>query len=203
MPEIPLHRFRPALLACLAATSTALAQCEAGNLISNCGFEVDTAGWTTTWVDSLVRTTSAAHGGIASAETDARFSATSNLFLSQITTCVPVNPETNYGVQTFFKLVSGAIPSCSVGTVFIDALKCAGFLVGNQSTLPAAIDDQSWTRASGIAASPADALSVAVILTCQASLDFLVRQDDAFLAPAIFLDGFESSDLSEWSSSSP
>lgn len=189
------------LVVCLfsVAGESARAQCEPANLISNCGFEVDTSGWGETNVDSLVRTTADAHGGVACGEADAVAGGEYNM---TIFSCVSVGIEAGatYELSGHFKLASGADPTCTITALFVDAAGCSGFFVGSSGTTQGVVDALGWVRLEGEVVVPSGVESIAVLPSCNASGDFVVRLDDIVLVRSdrVFADGFETGDLSAW-----
>lgn len=199
------RRFIPIAVAFAAAlvllTGSAHAQCEVGNLITNCGFETDTAGWFESDAEALVRTLADSHGGVACGEAGA-IPVAGVGYQMILGTCVPAEAETRYDLSGYFKLATGANPNCGISALFIDAPACAGFFVGNSWIPYGPVDSLEWKGVQGEIDVPSGVESIVLFPSCQASDDFVVRLDDVvFKFKSIlgfFSDGFESGDLSKW-----
>lgn len=191
------------LLATLLAASPARAQCGSPNLIANCSFEVDMAGWLPTFVQSFTRTTADAHTGVASAEA---VPAVNGGFHVQVTTCVAITPGI-YGVGGYFRKTFDPInpdPSCRVQIVFLDAPNCAGNILGTTSTESRLAADEGWIRVHSSLTIPAGTQGVAVSPFCTSGGEYVVRIDDVSIAIAdLFDDGFETADTTAWSFATP
>ena len=176
-----------------------------GNEVANCGFEVDTTGWTKVMGDSLTRSSTRAHTGGFSGLVDAENLSSS--FFAELTTCVQdVAPSTGYlfGGWLYLVTTSGSV-DC---TITAEELGTSGTACGGApietSDSPSFPSAGAWEEILSKFLSSATTEDVRLRIECRdvfEFLDFQVWFDDFHLIPfdTIFLDDFETQNTCVWS----
>jgi hypothetical protein len=194
-----------AVLALPAAGAAATFYCpDHRNLVANCGFEVDTAGWAVS-AESFTRTEASAHGGVASAEGLALFNPVNDTYRLQISTCSPVHSGGLYRVGAWFESVaSGPVANCRAWLQAHGSTNCIGPVLDFFNGSWVTAQDGVWTASVSSTTLPVGTRGVATFAACTHSpVSFVVRVDDIFLLGPLFADGFETGDAGEWSAVEP
>ena len=205
---------RPAiegLLAALlfAAAAEASQECpNGGNLIPNCGFEVNDTTFWEPFNGVLATSTSFAHTGLASGVIGAE-EGSPGQFGNGIEACiedVPPSTEFEYGVWALFT-TKGSLTGvgCVVSIAEYDADGCTGFTFNESNGSGGAgleiFEEVRGQKGFTTGASPG---SIGIGVGCgigDAAEDFELYLDDFFLIPAltVFKNGFESGNNCDWS----
>jgi len=169
----------------------------AGNLVLNCGFDVDSAAWnfTTdllTWVGNDCST---GPGCLTLERWD--FAGA----IEAISTCMAVSPSTYRVFGGSFRLDSGAVSSgCFLSLAQFSDGNCVTFL---SETLAARPIGATW-REQLVGHLISGATQSALLkLACFSDVEFVARIDDFFYLPAVFVDGFDTGNSSAWSFTQP
>ena len=175
-----------------------------GNEAANCGFEVNTTGWTKVMGDSLTRSSTRAHtGGFSGLVNAENFSSS---FFAELTTCVQnVAPSTGYLFGGWLYLVT---TSTSVDcTITAEELGASGTACGGThietSDTPLFPSTGAWEEILSKFFTGATTEDVRFSIECRdviELLDFQVWFDDLHLIPfdTIFLDDFETQNTCVW-----
>ncbi len=122
--------------------------------------------------------------------------------------CGPVNENSDYAIGAEFWIPSGqgnpGMGFLGIYTYASDA--CSGADLSYSSTDSTATDVDRWVALHGVLAVPAGAASahVRIVVSRLNTGTFAAYLDDvSLLRSCLFCDGFESGDLSAWSSSAP
>jgi hypothetical protein len=169
-----------------------------GNLVPNCGFDVDEAGWFM-GADSITGETSDCTTGPRCVTLDRADAVHS---IEVMSACIDVNPSTYFTFGGWLRRVSGVITqSCSLSLYeYTDKVCGPGLFPAFFVRAPSA----SWGELRAGHQVGGTTLSVKLRLACgDENNDFVVRIDDFFVQIAAFTDGFESGDRSFWSVSVP
>ncbi len=186
-----------ALLAPAAQPATARSCTIAGNVVPNCGFDVNDDGWfMTTDLATWVGSDCATGPGCMTLE---RW--TFNGSIEAISSCIDVSPSGYWAFGASIRLDNGAASNgCFLSFTQASNDNCSAFL---SETFFARPVDATWSeQMAGIATSGATQ-ALQLKLVCSSNVDFLLRIDDFFVMPAVFVDGFESGNRNAWSSTTP
>jgi len=189
----------------VAAQTVRAADCsQAGNLLTNCGFDVDLAGWDITAADASAHIADDGAFALGSVELDRHDGLEAIEIFSG---CVTVTPDTEYDLGVAHRLVVGPFANrCFLEILEYDGSVCDGFL--NALAIPFT-PVPSWSEVFDRRRVGATTESVQVRLACSYSKnDFVVRLDDFMFgenlfSPVVFNDGFETEYTGVWSSQFP
>jgi hypothetical protein len=179
-----------ALLVALALARAAGARdCSlSGNLVPNCGFEIDTGGWTPV-ADSFTRIASGCASGAGCAALD-RLGPLGQAWSS----CFPVTAGSYYAFGVSLRVASGAVPAgCYVELIEFSDAVCGADISGPPFLRVPSAAWREW-----IAGRTAAGQSAWIKLSCSSPTDFVIDVDDFFVVPAVFVDGFESNGMGKW-----
>lgn len=185
----------------LGAPGTALASPECpngGNLLPNCGFEVDDSGWDFSTGDTFIRSTLEAHTGLFSLEVDAEDFGVGHGAL--IEKCLEGgSPNTPYEYGFWFKMVGNNLESSScqmsLRVTTDHEFPCAGSYQGEVNETFEGIVDGTFQTVRQEFLSNAG-VDFEMGFNCSHSEDFVVYFDDLFVIfdDTVFADGFEDRD---------
>jgi len=172
-----------------------------GNLVSNCGFVTDISLWAFT-ADSATRVAGGASSpGAAALDRHDAIGA-----IEAISACISFSPSSTYDVGASFRLQSGAVPSpCSLDVWLYSDSTCTTYTTFSTfSFAPSSV----WSEINNSITPAAGLASAQFRLACFSASDFVMHVDDfifrsGFLDAEIFLDGFESGNVSAWSAAVP
>jgi len=186
-----------AVVAVGAAAAPALACDDPANLVPNCGFDTDLAGWTFSAdsADHFPGDGASAPGCVEVNRHDP------SMTFEVYTACVEVEPSTTYKLAIAARVVSGPGPDgCVLALREYSSTDCNGFL--DEPFLPLLFGSVwrpiLWSRTTG-----ATTQSAVLRLACNAATDFTVHVDDGEVVPAVFADGFEAGTTTAWSVTVP
>lgn len=186
-----------AAVSAAAAATPAPACHDPANLVPNCGFDTDPAGWMFS-ADSVLHVSddgASAPGSVEVNRHDA--SQTFEVFSA----CLEVDPSTTYKLAIAARVVSGPGPGgCVVSLVESSGTDCSGFVA--EPFLPV-LFGASWQRFLWSRTTDAATHSAVLRLACNGATDFTVRVDDGEVVPAVFADGFEAGNTAAWSVTVP
>ena len=189
----------------VAAQTVRAADCtQAGNLLTNCGFDVDLTGWDITAADASTHIPDDGAFALGSVELDRNDGVQA---VEMFSGCVMVTPDTEYDLGLAHRLVMGPFAQrCFLDIWEYPTPACGDFL--GATAIPFT-PVPSWSEVFDRHLVGALTESVLVRLVCSYSKnDFVVRFDDFMFgenlfSPVIFNDGFESEFTDVWSSVSP
>jgi hypothetical protein len=186
-----------ALLVATSCPAGARSCTVAGNLVPNCGFDVDYVGWNlTTDLPTWVADDCSTGPGCLTLD---RWDF--NGAIEAITTCMDATPSTYWAFGGSWRLDSGTASSgCFLSLAQYSDGDCTTFL--SETIVPRSIGSIWREQLSGLMTSGATQ-SVKLKLACFSQVEFLVRIDDFFYLPAVFVDGFDAGNTSAWSLSLP
>ena len=183
----------------------------ATDLLANPNFDHDLSGWVVSdpspgslaWsADDLDAAPTSGAAEIVTASGAGQVWALSQCFSG------PQGPFESSGWTTIESTVAGS-PLVGVRLDFFDGAGCSGALLDSTLSPPVAGDTGGFAAGLSLSRSSAPELALSVLVTVQIEGDaasaFTVRLDDLFHGrpPALFADGFESSDTSAWSVTLP
>jgi hypothetical protein len=128
-----------------------------------------------------------------------------------IAQCVPVggSPAFDLRARVRFDPATSEIATFQLACEFFDGASCGGASLGSTSSVSVLEDEGgAWFSLAAAVVPPAGAASALCDFTAESaggSSDFDLYFDDLYFGggPVIFTDGFESGDVSAWSSSTP
>ena len=169
----------------------------AGNLVPNCGFDVDLANWTLNGEPALhVAGDGASAPGCAALD---RYE--SLQMIEAVSDCLGVEPLQPYALAMSVRLASGAVPDiCFLSLLEYSDASCGAFLFEDFFLVHF---DPTWRELRRGRTVGASTQSAYLKLTCSGPSDFVVRIDDGVVVPVVFADGFETFDTSFWSLAVP
>jgi hypothetical protein len=164
------------------------------SLVPDCGFEAgDLAAWTIGAGDaSLVSGNCASGSGCLRLLRNSESNA-----VEVIGGCVALDPSALYGFGVASLQLSGPFElNCSTSLWTYSSADCdAGFLSSISRPFGT---DTIWLRQLASGETPATTASGKIRISCTVDDEFGLRFDDVVLVPAVFIDGFESGNLSAW-----
>lgn len=156
----------------------------AGNLVTNCGFDTNLTGWTSTVADPACAHNAAdGSSAVGNSECGAFLNAPNFQLQLSSTACLDVNPSTTYGLGADFRLVSGGTVNCLVRAEAHNDNTCTSPNFSHETPVISPIT--SYTQASGFITTGMTHGSVLMRVLCDspaAQGDFVVRIDDVFLS---------------------
>lgn len=186
-----------AALGATAAATPAPACDDPANLVPNCGFDTDLAGWTFS-ADSTAHVPGDGVSAPGSAEVD-RHDGTQAFEV--FSACLDVDPSTTYKLAIAARVVAGPGPDgCVVSFVEHSSADCNSFVA--EPFIPV-LFGTSWQRFLWSRTTSATTQSARLRLACNGAADFTVRVDDGEVVPAVFADGFEAGNTTAWSVTVP
>lgn len=151
----------------------------AGNLVTNCGFNADITGWTSSIADpACIHNNADGSSAVGNSQCGGQ---AVGVFVVQLTsTCIDVAPNTTYGFGADFRLVSsGGTVNCFARAEAHTNNTCETgvFPTDTPGINPTAA---SYTQASGSMTTGVAQESVVMRIQCSSDADFVVHLDDAF-----------------------
>lgn len=180
-----------------AAAAPALACDDPENLVPNCGFDTDLAGWFFSG-DSADHVPGDGVSAPGSVEVNRHDGVQA---IEAFSACLDVDPSTPYEVAIAARVVSGPGPSvCFLSFVEHANAGCSDYVA--EPFLPVVVGT-SWQRLRWSRTSEATTQSAILKFACFGDADFTVRVDDGEVVPALFADGFEAGNTAAWSVTVP
>jgi hypothetical protein len=182
-----------------------------GNLLTNSHFDciaTGLAGWTVSDPVEIIHSPDDAEGSPISGSVQVMQLGVNSVF--ELDQCVPTTAGTNYDFSGTLRMDTASFLSFTRGCEFFAGSSCgspgSGLALKVNTDLVGSTAG-AWVPILGTLEAPAGAGSALCGLTFTAALGqaFTANLDDLFLGPAalIFTDGFESGDVSAWSTSVP
>jgi len=189
----------------LVAAVVQAADCtQAGNLVSNCGFDTDLADWTIGAADSSSHIPDDGGFALGSAELDRHDGIGA---IEIISSCIEVVQATSYNVGVGYRLLSGMLStSCTLSVWQFPLVACSEF----DSSLNIGFWLTAvWSERFDEVVTGTGINSIKLRLACTSGgSDFVLRVDDFLFGEdlfslVVFNDGFESGFADNWSARSP
>ncbi len=192
--------------ATLAAMILLVTPAAGQNLLTNPGFTVDPGGWDSFGSGVLLWSTEDADGSDSSGSASLGvFSGGEGFGVSQCVAAVGGSWH-RFAASINISTDPRVLGTAAVAVNWYDGPNCTGIHLSTVQT-PAATTHGSWENVHSAAVADVDAVSALFyiyVLKNQAGTDvYGAFVDNAFFSPAIFVDGFESGDMTLWSSSFP
>ena len=190
-----------ALVAIVAESAFATDCTQPGNLVPNCGFVVDLAGWYfTASSETHIPDGGASTPGVAELDRHDGVEA-----IEAFSACFAVSPLTDYEFGASFRLPSGTgVFGCTMDVLQYSDGSCSAYDSESSYSFTPVFE---WTEIAGSLTTGAGVPSAQIRMACFSSSDFVIRIDDFLFGQGIvfgpiFADDFESGDISKWSAMS-
>jgi len=187
-----------ALVAIVAESAFATDCTQPGNLVPNCGFVVDLAGWYfTASSETHIPDGGASTPGVAELDRHDGVEA-----IEAFSSCFAVSPLTDYEVGASFRLPSGTgVFGCTVDVLRYSEGSCSAYDSESSYSFTPVFE---WAEIAESLTTGAGVQSAQLRMACFSSSDFVIRIDDFLFGQGIvfgpiFADDFESGDTLAWS----
>ena len=169
---------------------------------SNCGFDVDTSGWTLVIGDLLVHHPNEGYWEPGAAYVEpVYYPQLPRYDLELNSPCVSVANFTEYHIGAYVKALGEM--TCGVSLFEYSDTNCNNWLSGSGSSLFTSFGD--WVLVENRHTTGSTTQGARLRFWCNDASAFQALLDDAFIVPGgvIFVDGFESGSTAAWSVTAP